>query len=73
MSTIVYAGNLHGNREADDQLFALKADAVVPGGDLLPYPLRRGGDLLEPGCPRPGIDSPEIYSPACNARKLRSY
>ena len=46
MSTIVYASDLHGNREAYDQLFALDADAVVLGGDLLPYPLKSGGDLL---------------------------
>jgi Icc-related predicted phosphoesterase len=47
VSTFVYASDLHGNREAYDQLFALEADAVVLGGDLLPYPLKRGGDLLE--------------------------
>jgi Icc-related predicted phosphoesterase len=47
VSTFVYASDLHGNREAYDQLFALDADAVVLGGDLLPYPLKRGGDLLE--------------------------
>ena len=46
MSTFVYASDLHGNREAYDQLFALKADAVVLGGDLLPYPLKSGGDLI---------------------------
>jgi Icc-related predicted phosphoesterase len=46
MSTFVYASDLHGNREAYDQLFDLKADAVVLGGDLLPYPLKSGGDLL---------------------------
>lgn len=46
MSTFVYASDLHGNREAYDRLFALEADAVVLGGDLLPYPLKRGGDLL---------------------------
>ncbi len=46
MSTIVYASDLHGNREAYDQLFALDADAVVLGGDLLPYPLKGGVDLL---------------------------
>jgi len=43
----VFATDLHGNRAAYDQLFSLKADAVVLGGDLLPYPLKRGGDLLE--------------------------
>lgn len=47
MSTFVYASDLHGNREAYDRLFSLKADAVVLGGDLLPYPLKRGGNLLE--------------------------
>ena len=47
MSTFVYASDLHGNRTAYDKLFALAADAVVLGGDLLPYPLKRGGDLLE--------------------------
>ena len=46
MSTFVYASDLHGNREAYDQLFALRSDAVVLGGDLLPYPLKMGGDLL---------------------------
>jgi uncharacterized protein len=46
MSTFVYASDIHGNREAYDRLFALDADAVVLGGDLLPYPLRKGGDLL---------------------------
>src|SRR6185295_6433927 len=46
VSTFVYASDLHGNRAAYDQLFALKADAVVLGGDLLPYPLKRGGDLI---------------------------
>ncbi len=48
MSTFVYASDLHGNREAYDRLFALEADAVVLGGDLLPYPLRMGGDLIAP-------------------------
>jgi len=48
MSTFVYASDLHGNREAYDRLFALQADAVVLGGDLLPYPLRMGGDLIAP-------------------------
>lgn len=37
MSTFVYASDLHGNREAYDRLFDLKADAVVLGGDLLPH------------------------------------
>jgi Icc-related predicted phosphoesterase len=46
VSTFVYASDLHGNRDAYDQLFALDADAVVLGGDLLPYPLKSGGDLL---------------------------
>ena len=47
MSTLVYASDLHGNREAYEQLFAMEADAVVLGGDLLPYPLKAGGDLLK--------------------------
>lgn len=46
MSTFVYASDLHGNRQAYDKLFSLEADAVVLGGDLLPYPLKRGGDIL---------------------------
>ncbi len=46
MSTLVYASDLHGNREAYERLFGLEADAVVLGGDLLPYPLKSGGDLL---------------------------
>ncbi len=46
MSRIAYASDLHGNRDAYDQLFAIDADAVVLGGDLLPYPLKSGGDLL---------------------------
>jgi Icc-related predicted phosphoesterase len=44
MSTFVYASDLHGNEEAYRKLFALEADAVVLGGDLLPYP--REGDLI---------------------------
>jgi uncharacterized protein len=47
VSTILFASDLHGNRGAYDQLFSLEADAIVLGGDLLPYPLKRGGDLLE--------------------------
>ena len=46
MAAVVYASDLHGNREAYDRLFAMEADAVVLGGDLLPYPLKSGGDLL---------------------------
>jgi Icc-related predicted phosphoesterase len=46
VSTFVYASDLHGNHEAYEQLFALDADAVVLGGDLLPYALKSGGDLL---------------------------
>jgi Icc-related predicted phosphoesterase len=45
MSTFVYASDLHGNVEAYERLFALPADAVVLGGDLLPFP--REGDLIE--------------------------
>jgi Icc-related predicted phosphoesterase len=48
MPSFVYASDLHGNREAYERLFALEADAVVLGGDLLPYPLKMGGDLLAP-------------------------
>lgn len=47
MSKIVYASDLHGNREAYERLFSLEAEAVVLGGDLLPYPLKVGGDLLK--------------------------
>jgi len=46
VSSIVYASDLHGNHQAYERLFGLEADAVVLGGDLLPYPLKRGGDLL---------------------------
>lgn len=46
MATVVYASDLHGNRAAYEKLFSLDADAVLLGGDLLPYPLKRGGDLL---------------------------
>jgi Icc-related predicted phosphoesterase len=46
VSTFVFASDLHGNREAYDRLFDLEADAIVLGGDLLPYPLKSGGDLL---------------------------
>ena len=46
MSTLVLASDLHGNRSAYDRLFDLEADAIVLAGDLLPYPLKRGGDLL---------------------------
>ncbi len=44
MSTFIYASDLHGNKEAYERLFAIEADAVVLGGDLLPYP--REGDLI---------------------------
>jgi Icc-related predicted phosphoesterase len=44
--TLVFASDVHGNRDAYDRLFDLEADAIVLGGDLLPYPLKRGGDLL---------------------------
>jgi len=47
VSTILFATDLHGNRASYDRLFSLEADAIVLGGDLLPYPLKRGGDLLE--------------------------
>jgi Icc-related predicted phosphoesterase len=47
VASFVYASDLHGNKEAYERLFALEADAVVLGGDLLPYPLKLGGDLLE--------------------------
>jgi Icc-related predicted phosphoesterase len=46
VSTFVYASDLHGNVAAYEALFALQADAVVLGGDLLPYPLHVGGDIL---------------------------
>jgi uncharacterized protein len=46
VSTILFASDVHGNRQAYDRLFSLEADAIVLGGDLLPYPLKRGGDLL---------------------------
>jgi Icc-related predicted phosphoesterase len=48
VSTFVYASDLHGNVEAYDQLYRMGAEAVVLGGDLLPYPMRMGGDLLRP-------------------------
>lgn len=46
MSTFLFATDLHGNRDAYERLFDLEADAIVLGGDLLPYPLKTGGDLL---------------------------
>jgi Icc-related predicted phosphoesterase len=46
VSTLLYASDLHGNRDAYEQLFSLEGDAIVLGGDLLPYPLKSGGDLL---------------------------
>ena len=46
MASLVYASDLHGNRDAYERLFDLEADGVVLGGDLLPYPLKLGGDLL---------------------------
>ncbi len=46
VSTFVYASDIHGNVEAYDRLFRAEADAVVLGGDLLPYPMHAGGDLL---------------------------
>lgn len=47
MSTFVYASDLHGNREAYEELFDLEADAVVLGGDLLPHPAGAGARLFE--------------------------
>lgn len=47
MSVVLFATDLHGNRAAYDRLFSLEADAIVLGGDLLPYPLKQGGELLE--------------------------
>ena len=47
MSSFVFATDLHGNREAYERLLAMEADAVVLGGDLFPYPLKLGGDLLD--------------------------
>jgi uncharacterized protein len=46
VSTILFASDVHGNRQAYDRLFTLDGDAIVLGGDLFPYPLKRGGDLL---------------------------
>jgi Icc-related predicted phosphoesterase len=46
VSIILYASDLHGNRDAYERLFAMEADAIVLGGDLLTYPLKSGGDLL---------------------------
>ena len=47
MASILFASDLHGNADAYDALFAMDADAIVLGGDLLPYPLKRGGDLID--------------------------
>lgn len=47
VSSFVFATDLHGNREAYERLLAVDADAVVLGGDLFPYPLKLGGDLLD--------------------------
>jgi Icc-related predicted phosphoesterase len=44
MSTFLYASDLHGNEGAYRKLFSMEADAIVLGGDLLPYP--REGDLV---------------------------
>lgn len=45
-ASILFATDLHGNSDAYEALFGMDADAIVLGGDLLPYPLRAGGDLL---------------------------
>ena len=47
MSRFVYASDLHGNARAYDALFAMEADAVVLGGDLLPHPTGSGDRLLD--------------------------
>jgi uncharacterized protein len=47
MSSVLFASDLHGNADAYDALFAMDADAIVLGGDLLPYPLKRGGDWVD--------------------------
>lgn len=47
MARFLFASDLHGNREAYDSLFALEADAIVLGGDLLPHASGRGHELLE--------------------------
>ena len=51
MSTrLLFATDLHGNRQAYTDLFGLAAagnvDALVLGGDLLPLPLGQGQDLI---------------------------
>ena len=47
MSTFVYASDLHGNVRAYDELFAMNADAVALGGDLLPHPQGAGEKLID--------------------------
>ncbi len=47
MSRFLYASDLHGNARAYEELFALEADAIVLGGDLLPHPRGAGKELLD--------------------------
>jgi Icc-related predicted phosphoesterase len=47
MSCLLYATDLHGNVAAYEELFALPAEAIVLGGDLLPHPSGAGERLLE--------------------------
>ncbi len=47
MASLLFASDLHGNARAYDELFALEADAIVLGGDLLPHPRGTGKALVE--------------------------
>jgi Icc-related predicted phosphoesterase len=47
MSRFVFASDLHGQEASYDRLFALEADAIVLGGDLLPHPRGAGKELLD--------------------------
>ncbi len=47
MSAFVYASDIHGNERTYERLFALEAEAIVLGGDLLPHPRGLGTGLLD--------------------------
>jgi Icc-related predicted phosphoesterase len=63
VSTFLFASDLHGNARAYDELFAMEADAIVLGGDLLPHP-RGWGERL--------IDIQVEFARGFLAKKLRS-
>ena len=47
MARFVFASDLHGSEESYRRLFALEADGIVLGGDLLPHPRGAGKELLD--------------------------